>query len=445
MSVSYFVSGVEPDHHFQWAYDAGNRNMLMSYLWIVKMNKTLASRAIKTPGIDWMIDSGAHTFQKSMDSAPYKTWTLKDFENYAEAYVKWLHDNRGQYRCAVELDIAYSINVAAKKASPNDPYGDYVVEQWRKELFLPLLKKGVDIIFVWHDSQGLQGWENLCATYSYVGLPGEMSSKADFNSYMTVAKRYTTRVHAFAGTKQSDFRDWPWFSLDSTSWKAGEIYGTLPHWFDKRQKLKFLKKGEREPAREDYVRWGLDAEKIINDLDYQQVTFAALKSYAEMEHFYEQLFSKKTFYYQLRLPHPGVFMGRYKKDKNILRCWNRFRPEACFPQFYQEKAISKIREWLHAISCVQYRELGQMTAEGKLFVSTLLPTHFGAGTTDDLALAREMSMLVSPVNEEATRRTSEDDFADQVNVAKVRTDVLAEITDDDIPDFLLDQFRDDPF
>ena len=446
MSVKYYVSGVEPSHHRLWAYNAGNRNMLMSYLWLTKMNVSLSSVEKVTPGIRWMIDSGAHTMQTSMDKAPYKSWSLKDFENYVQEYVKWLNDNRGKYKCAVELDIAYSSNVAAKKQKPDDPYGDYVVEQWRKDLFGPLLRKGVDIIFVWHASQGLEGWEQLCATYSYVGLPGEMSSKQDFNSYMTVAKRYTTRVHAFAGTKQSDFRDWPWYSLDSTSWKAGEMYGTLPHWFDKRQKLKFLKKEEREPAREDYISWGLDPDKIINDLDYQQVTFAALKSYALMEQFYIDLFKKKTFFYELRLPHPAVFLHRYKKPQNILKCWRRFKPENCFPNHYTEQSAYKIRNWLHAISCAQHRLPQLLTPDGKVFLNALFPSIMNQASIDTMLLAREMSMLVSPMNEEIMRRTVEDDFLDTGNVAKTRTEALEAPNDEEpIPDFLGPNLTIDPF
>lgn len=67
-------------------------------------------------------------------------------------------------------------------------------------------------------------------------------------------------------------------------------------------------------------------------------------------------------------------------------------------------------------------------------------------TIDTILLAREMSMLVSPTNEEIMRRTVEDDYLDTGNVAKIRTEALELSLDEEpIPDFLGSNLTVDPF
>ena len=346
--------------------------MLMSYLYVQKQPGILAARNKAAPHIKYMLDSGAHTLQTSMGKAPYNTWKLVDFENYLQGYATYLQKNASTVYAAVELDVAYSINVATGR-NGSDPYGDSVVESWRKNVFLPLQRKGMSIIYVWHKSQGHSGWEDLCANYPYVGLPGEMSKKDDFNVHMAVAKRYLTRVHGFAATKQSDFRDHQWFSIDSTTWKAGEIYGTLPVWNEAGQKLKFVCKGEREPYRHIFVAQGLNADKIINDSDYSEVTRSSLKAMSDMEKFFKNRDKKKIFYYELRLPAPSRVLNKWTalRVKNI---WKRlFRPAECFPEHAAPTSLETVRKWLHALACAQYRELQTLTKEGETFLKVYFP------------------------------------------------------------------------
>ncbi len=435
--VRNFFSGVESQQHFKAAMDAGANHMLMSYLYVVKQTgNILQLRKTTYPDLKFMIDSGAHTLQVSMHKPPYNTWKQADLEKYVADYADWLDKNRKYVFAAVELDIAYPINVVAGK-QPNDPYGDTIVDGWRKKYFLPLQQSGVNIIYVWHTSQGYQGWEDLCANFPYVGLPGEMSKQADFNTYLTVAKRYLTKVHGFAATKQSDFRDFPWYSIDSTTWKAGEIYGTLPVWIERNQKLKFVAKGEREPYRQVFDLQGLDANKIIQDTDYQEVTRSSLKSMVGMENFYKERFKNRVFYYELRMNTPQRIKGMTPERAKFL--WRKkFLAEKCFPQHAHEKLGSVIKEYIHAIACVQYRDLSQLTAKGAAFLKSYFPAQMGAAIPDSLLLAKELAVQVSPGNEAALRRETEEDFADCSNPAKPRTNEIYSF-DEDWPDWLVEQ------
>lgn len=413
--------------------------MLMSYLYVTKQQgNILATRKKQYPKLKFMLDSGAHTLQVSMHKPPYNTWKQADLEKYVADYADWLDKNRKFIFAAVELDIAYPINVVAGK-QPGDAYGDSVVEGWRKKYFLPLQQSGVNIIYVWHPSQGYQGWEDLCANFPYVGLPGEMSKQSDFNTYITVAKRYLTKVHGFAATKQSDFRDWPWYSIDSTTWKAGEIYGTLPTWDVRRQKLKFLAKGEREPYRHVFEEQGLDAAKIIADTDYKEVTRSSLKSMTGMEEFYKERFKNRVFYYELRMIPPSrVLVGMSPERAKFL--WRRkFLADKCFPAQAAEPSGKVIREYLNALACVQYRDLSLLTPKGTTFLQSYFPQQMSAAIPDTTLMLKELSIIVSPGNEVATRRETEDDFENTNNPPKVRASQFEIPDDDEFPDFLAAQ------
>lgn len=214
--VLNFYSGVEPEHHYKAACWAGVQNMLMSYLYLIKNpSGLLAERHALTPNVKFMIDSGAHTLQGSMTKAPFNKWKMRDIEQFLENYLRYIDSHREAIYCAVELDIAYPINVVNGRTS-RDPYGTSVVNSWRRDYFEPLMAKGMNIVFVWHTPEGHLGWEDMCAKYPYVGLPGEMSSQMDFGNYLAVAQRYTTKIHGFAATKMKDFKEIPWYSIDSS-------------------------------------------------------------------------------------------------------------------------------------------------------------------------------------------------------------------------------------
>lgn len=438
MALRNFFSGVESAQHFKAVEDSGAKHLLMSYLYAVKQQgNILAIRRQANPSLKFMIDSGAHTLQMNYDKPPYATWTMADYQRYVEGYAKWLLANKQYIFAAVELDIASCINHVNAKPL-DDPYGDTVIDDWRKKIFMPLQAKGLPIIYVWHASQGHAGWESLCSSQPYVGLPGEMSKRDDFNIFAAVARRYLTKIHGFAATKSSDFREGIWYSVDSTTWKAGEIWGTLPVWDDRRQRLRFLKKTDnRNEYRDLFLSWGLDADAIINDTDYQQVTTASLRSMTAMEEFYKTTFKNKVFYYQLRLPHPDQVSAVFP-PKYIHNAWAKFQPQKHFKLHADEKDKQKLFAYVHAIACVQYQLLGNCSAVGKSFLETYFPDILGAPVVDSLALAKELAMLVSPGNEPAKRRVTEDDYASDVNPAKLRdADDLPEIDlVEEIPGFL---------
>jgi len=432
-----YFSGVEGKQHFNAATSAGAQHCLMSYLYIKDSGTSMLRARKKRTGVKFMIDSGAHTLQVNAHNpkSAQSGWKLKDYEDYLKGYVTWLKQNRDLYDVAVELDISYPLNLAAGRKG-DDMYGHQVVEQWRRTIFAPLQDLGINIVYVWHGANGLQGWEQMCAEYPYVGLPGEKSSDSDFNKYMAVARRYSTPVHGFAATKQSDFRDWPWYSIDSTSWKSSERYGTLIVWNEASQRLRYYEdKADRAQFKQLFTKLGFNADAIIKDTDYREVTRFALWSFATMERFYETRFKDRIFYYELRLPAPIIIRNHWSKTQ-VVEQWAKFDPKRVFALHEAEADPDKLRTFLIAISSVQNRRLGFIKgdADAESFLTSYWAAQLAKSPLDIADFQREVAMLTAPKNKAAEPRTTLEDYVPTNNPPKPREEV----------DFSLDDLEVDP-
>lgn len=420
MSTKCFFSGVESKQHFNACVSGGVDCVLTSYFQFYNKGNKDQVRARKkaNPDLMFMVDSGAHSF--IVDWKKFQSWTKQDFEDYVAGYVAWLRKNKDAVFAAVELDIDYTLNMLFG-TGPNSTVGTSMVEVWQKKYFLPLQEEGIEIIYVWHDERGMEGWEDMCQRYSYVGLPGEMSSNPDFNKFMTVARRYSTRVHGFAATKQADFRDWPWYSVDSITWKTSEMYGTLIDWNGDKQFLKFENdKSKRVQYRDKMKREGFDGDAIVADTNYKEVTRYALHSMWSMVKFYDQRYKDRLFFYDLRLPHSTVVL-KSMSIPDVHMYWKRMRPEDLFKDSATEKNTKNIRMFLAAISAVQRCDVAfiNQNLTAKNFLQHYFPTLFPL-TADISVFQKEMSVYLSPPNPPALQRLTREQFAATNNPPKSR-------------------------
>ncbi len=419
-AVKAFFSGIESDQHFNACVNAGVVHVLTSFLYLEKKGDMdiVKKRKKKYPHLQFMIDSGAHTFQTDFDK--FKHWTKADFDNYVARYAKWLLANKEYIFCAVEFDIDYVLNQLFGGGGAST-VGSSMVAKWQKTVFQPLQEKGVDICYVWHPERKLEGWEEMCSQFSYCGLPGEMSKDADFNKYMSVARRYNTKVHGFAATKQTDFRDWPWYSVDSITWKTCEMYGTLIHWDSHKQLLIFDQdKSRRALYRADFERLGLDADGIIKDTNYKEVTKYALHSMRAMEDFYEHKYANRLMYYDLRLPHPRQVL-RGMTNKLVLTFWQRFRPPTLFKDHAAESRIDKLRMFLATLACLQYKDYTTLKTiqGGEDFLKVYFPRLVNP-MADEIVFQKELASYLAPSAPPALRRVDAEHFVATNNAPKKR-------------------------
>lgn len=425
--VRCYFSGIESSLHFQHCVNAKVKHVLTSF-WQFhdKDTQFVKRRKKKHPQMEFMVDSGAHTF--ITDWQKFTSWSRKDFDNYVEKYVRWIVDNRKYISCAVEFDIDFTLNMILG-GNQNSTIGPSIVSSWQDSLFRPLEKKGIEIIYVWHVERGMDGWEDMCAKFSYVGLPGNLSSDADFNKYMSIARRYCTKTHGFAATKMVDFRDVEWFSIDSITWKTGEMYGTLIDWNANTQKLTFISdKTQRHKLRRKLLDLGFDADAIIADTNYKEVTRYGLFSMRQMEAFYEQRYSSRTRYYELRLPHPSVIPTMTGTE--VMRWWQLFRPDETFKQHAGQGAL-QVKDHLRALSAVQNADVKYLSAtpDAISFLKAYFPKLVDPLPTDPRILQRELAVFTAPRNPPPLERTDPLHWEPQISPPKLRTDEPIDFAD----------------
>jgi hypothetical protein len=427
MSVKAYFSGVESGQHWQHCVDAKVKHVLMSYWQFRDKNPNIIrDRKKQYPHINFMVDSGAHTFITAWRK--FTHWTRKDFDDYVAEYADWIKRNGKYVTAVVECDLDFTLNeILAQNRASN--LGPQIVQSWQQKHFMPLQKMGIDVIYVWHEERKMEGWEQMCSQFDYVGLPGYMSSEPDFNKYISIARRYSTRIHGFAATKQIDFRDVPWYSIDSITWKSPEMWGVMLVWDERNQK--FISEGDKS-KRYKYAdiirRAGFDADKICKDADYKLGTKFGLYSMRQMEAFYEKKYQDRIFYYELRMPHRDVIA---QVDKPQVReWWKLFRPDVLFKDFANSKT-SQIRQILSAISAVQNGDVAYLTATpfAMDFMGKVFPKLVNPLVSDIKILQQELANYTSPPNPPPLARTEDFHYQPSGIMPKTRDDEVYNIAD----------------
>lgn len=158
------------------------------------------------------IDSGAHSFfgmlgisVTSRDSDKKKA--IPDPNVYFQDYKKWLVENKDKLDYFCELDIQEILGM--KK-----------ILGWREELKeLGLAKKA---IYVWHRDDGFEAFERLLDTSEsgYIAVEGLKKNKEmlDYKKLLRHAYDKGIKVHGFAFTKCDLLHEFPFYSVDSSTW-----------------------------------------------------------------------------------------------------------------------------------------------------------------------------------------------------------------------------------
>lgn len=215
--LTIFFSGVEQETYLDILYNLGIRNFLMSYEYL--KGKGL-KQLKKYPDIHLFIDSGAYTYQSD---PKYGEYTSEQWEEQILEYLEWAKKYKNQIFAIADLDLQYLSNVGYEK-----------VYEWRKKYFEPfMLETGVPVCFIWHED-GLDVWEYMCKRYPYVGLSLAIDT-IDSGCYILrdmfrIAEKYNTLCQGMASTNTKLLVQYPFYTVDSTTWLAGLKYGEISVW-----------------------------------------------------------------------------------------------------------------------------------------------------------------------------------------------------------------------
>jgi len=135
--------------------------------------------------------------------------------------------------------------------------------------------QGVTPLPVFHLSQNTnyESFDKMCEKYDYIALGGVAKMTRDvirltkhFDKIFTIIGKHLKqgrkiKTHGFGVTSQWLLEKYPFYSVDSTSWIAGQQYGNIYYWKNKKLRsihysdkevIKFASFGLVDPIKENY-------------------------------------------------------------------------------------------------------------------------------------------------------------------------------------------------
>jgi hypothetical protein len=149
-------------------------------------------------------------------------------EDYAEWLLRWKH----HFSVYASLDVI------------GDHVGTMSNQRRLEQEF------GLNPIPVFHVGSDLKDLEALCEEYPYIAFGGMVSfSKHNLGPWLLkcfrITEKHGTRVHGFGQTRHAYLMDFPFFSVDSSSWVAGQKFGSQRLWDPQRSKFVTVNVGDR--------------------------------------------------------------------------------------------------------------------------------------------------------------------------------------------------------
>lgn len=186
------------------------RFWLSSYLYIVKMKPAVMTQVIGAKEF-FLLDSGAHTFQKEGNST--------DYDRFVREYAQYVKNNPW-------IDEYVELDIEAKVGMPQ-------VEKWRQEMTEIV---GKPPIVVWHRERGKQYYKHMVRNYPYVGFSGFVTKSGEMEVpikyigwFIKEAHDNNCQIHGFGFTRSNLLYKFPFDSVDSSSWIMGSKFGTYFH------------------------------------------------------------------------------------------------------------------------------------------------------------------------------------------------------------------------
>lgn len=194
--------GKEVFPHFNY-----NFNRLDSYIYIRKKKQYIEDiHKYKR----YILDSGAFTFMNKSASK-----TSVDWVQYVKDYGRFIREHSVEN--FFELDI------------------EMIVGMEKMEELRTILEDtaGHASIPVWHIARGQDYWQMMIKKYSYVAIGGFVSREIKKKHYRGIVKminqaaEHNCRVHGLGVTGMQNVAHLPFYSIDSSSWTAGNRYKTV--------------------------------------------------------------------------------------------------------------------------------------------------------------------------------------------------------------------------
>lgn len=282
--LTIFYSGVEYESYLDILYDLGIRNFLMSYEYLKGKG---VHQLKKYPDMHLFIDSGAYTYNQD---PKYGEYTIEQWEKQIEEYLAWAEKHKNQIFAIADLDIQYLV-------------GYEKVVEWRKKYFEPfMLRTGLPVCFIYHE-EGLDVWEYMCKRYPYVGISLNIDREVDeteLRNKFKIAEKHNALVQGMASTRTGMLTQYPFYTVDSTTWNVGLKYGEISVWTG--NKMSRIKKADFKEKAFPYIdRYDLPFNHdLILEEDKTEMIRVNAYAFVQAEKFIQERLKSLMYWFKAR-------------------------------------------------------------------------------------------------------------------------------------------------
>lgn len=236
--MNIHLAGIEADFNRAEGYvNTGHKNYLTTFEHFSRTkNEEISIRQVKQcyeayPNCNVILDSGAFSRMNGVVD-----FTLED-------YINFLHRSKDYFYRYITLDYPLKPNVSQEEI-------EFSFVETQKNLEI-LEKEGLTPIPVYQRMwKRLDRLESYLEKYDYIciaGAGGFFSTKdvqeeieIYFNDVFELNSKYNKKLHGLAQTKLEVLKRFPFYSVDSTSWKMTSAMGnviTFKNLFDKMESV----------------------------------------------------------------------------------------------------------------------------------------------------------------------------------------------------------------
>ncbi len=292
--LTIFFSGVENEFYLDTLYDLGIRDFLMSYEYLKGKG---FSTFKKYKDIRLFIDSGAYTYQ---NDPKYEEYTEEQWVKQIEEYLAWAKKHKDNIFAIADLDLQYLPNVGYEK-----------VYEWRKTYFEPfMLDTGIPVCFIYHED-GLDQWEYMCKRYPYVGLSLAIDKVENGSNQLRemfkIAEKHNSLCQGMASTNTRLLTQYPFYTVDSTTWNAGLKYGEISVWTG--TKMTRVKKTDFEtkafPFIQNYEGASFDLD-LIREEDKTEMIRVNAYAFVLGERYVRERLKSKMYWFKAKVTKQSI-------------------------------------------------------------------------------------------------------------------------------------------
>lgn len=280
MNVYFAVSPAI--QHVNLLQDCGVEKILISYHFIKSPSRLLKLIERKPPK-ELIIDSGAFSVWSSgghVDIDKYAQFCV-DVKNILPSETK-LH--------IVNLDVLpgkFGERPTQKEIEESAQKG------WDNMLYLQ--SKGLDVIHVFHQHEDFEWLHKMMKHLDYIGIsPANDVSQKEKNQWLNkcfAITRDKIKCHGFAVTSHVQLYNYPFYSVDSSSWCSPARYGRIPVFVRGEIKSFVFKNKDHVLQYWDHIKeFGI--EKIA-DVDWKLRTTISIKSFLKLEKAVTDIWTKR--------------------------------------------------------------------------------------------------------------------------------------------------------